>query len=87
MNCYLPYTLLHESDKIYHSNNIKIPSLKVYFSGLLIIIHWFCPLGFKIFQKKGGSDFPQEPSLTASNQQIYNFYKWIIFEKKRYCGK
>ena len=28
-----------------------------------------------------------EPSLIATNQQIYNFYKWIIFEKKRLCGK
>ena len=27
------------------------------------------------------------PSLAASNQQIYDFYKWIIFEKKRHCGK
>ena len=29
----------------------------------------------------------EEPSLIASNQQIYDFYKWIIFEKKRHCGK
>ena len=30
----------------------------------------------------------EEPSLiAASNQQIYDFYKWIIFEKKRHCGK
>ena len=26
-------------------------------------------------------------SLIASNQQIYDFYKRIIFEKKRHCGK
>ena len=29
----------------------------------------------------------EETSLIASNQQIYNFYKWIIFEKKRHYGK
>ena len=29
----------------------------------------------------------EEPSLTASNQQIYDFSKQIIFEKKRHCGK
>ena len=29
----------------------------------------------------------EEPSLIAYNQQIYNFYEWIIFEKKRHCGK
>ena len=26
-------------------------------------------------------------SLTASNQQICDFYKWVIFEKKRHYGK
>ena len=26
-------------------------------------------------------------SLIASNQQIYDFHKRIIFEKKRHCGK
>ena len=25
----------------------------------------------------------EEPSLITSNQQIYSFYKWIIFQKKR----
>ena len=29
----------------------------------------------------------EDPSFIASNQQTYDFYKWIIFEKKRYCGK
>ena len=29
----------------------------------------------------------EEPSLIASNQQIYDLYKWIIFEKKRHPGK
>ena len=29
----------------------------------------------------------EEPSLIASNQQINDFYKWIIFEKKKHCGK
>ena len=29
----------------------------------------------------------EEPSPIASDQQMYDFYKWIIFEKKRYCGK
>ena len=29
----------------------------------------------------------EEPSLIASNQRIYEFYKWIIFEKKTHCGK
>ena len=29
----------------------------------------------------------EKPSLIASNQQIYDIYKWIIFEKKRHCGK
>ena len=29
----------------------------------------------------------EESSLVTSNQQIYDFYKWIIFEKKRHCGK
>ena len=27
----------------------------------------------------------KEPSLVASNQQIYDFFKWIIFEKRRHC--
>ena len=27
-----------------------------------------------------------EPSLTASNQQIHDFYKCIIFLKRRHCG-
>ena len=26
-------------------------------------------------------------SLIASNEQIYNFFKWVIFEKKKHCGK
>ena len=29
----------------------------------------------------------EEPILVASNQQIYDFYERIIFEKKRHCGK
>ena len=29
----------------------------------------------------------EEPSLIASNQQIYDFYKRIIFENKRHSGK
>ena len=29
----------------------------------------------------------EEPSLIASNQQIHDFYKQIIFEKKKHCGK
>ena len=29
----------------------------------------------------------EEPSLIASNQQIYDCYNWIIFQKKRHCGK
>ena len=29
----------------------------------------------------------EEASLIASNLQIYDFYKRIIFEKKRHCGK
>ena len=29
----------------------------------------------------------EEASLIASNQQTYDFYKWIIFEKKRHSGK
>ena len=29
----------------------------------------------------------EELSFIASNQQIYAFYKWVIFEKKRHCGK
>ena len=29
----------------------------------------------------------EEPSLIMSNQQIYDFYKWIIFEMKRHCKK
>ena len=29
----------------------------------------------------------EERSLIASNQQISDFYKWIIFEKKSHCGK
>ena len=29
----------------------------------------------------------EEPSLIAPNQQIYDFYKWVSFEKKRHCGK
>ena len=28
----------------------------------------------------------EEPSLIASNQQICDFYKWIIFKKKKHCG-
>ena len=28
----------------------------------------------------------EEPCLIASNQQIHDFYKWIIFGKKRHCG-
>ena len=27
----------------------------------------------------------EEPSLIASNQQIYDICKWIILVKKRYC--
>ena len=26
-------------------------------------------------------------SLIASNQKIYDFYKWVTFEKKRHIGK
>ena len=29
----------------------------------------------------------EKPSLIASNQQICDFYKWVIFEKKNHCGK
>ena len=29
----------------------------------------------------------EELSFITSNQQIYDFYKWVIFEKKRHCGK
>ena len=29
----------------------------------------------------------EEPNLIASNQQMYDFYKWIIFEKESHCGK
>ena len=29
----------------------------------------------------------EKPSLIVSNQQIYDFYKYIIFEKKRHYGK
>ena len=29
----------------------------------------------------------EEPSLIASNQQIYDFEKWIIYEKKRHGEK
>ena len=29
----------------------------------------------------------EELSLIASNQQIYDFYKWAIFEEKRHSGK
>ena len=29
----------------------------------------------------------EEGSLTESNQQIYDFYKWVIFEKQRHCRK
>ena len=29
----------------------------------------------------------EEPSLIACNQQICDFYNWIIFDKKRHCGK
>ena len=29
----------------------------------------------------------EEPSPTTCNQQIYEFYKLVIFEKKRHCGK
>ena len=28
-----------------------------------------------------------KPSLIASNQQIHDFFKLMIFEKKRHCGK
>ena len=29
----------------------------------------------------------EEISLIASNEQIYTFYKWVIFWKKTHCGK
>ena len=29
----------------------------------------------------------EEPSFIASNQQLYDFYEWIIFGKKKYCWK
>ena len=29
----------------------------------------------------------EELTLTESNQQIHGFYKWVIFEKQRHCGK
>ena len=29
----------------------------------------------------------EELSFIESNQHIYDFYKWVIFEKKRHCGK
>ena len=28
-----------------------------------------------------------ELNLITCNQQIYDFYKWVIFEKERYCTK
>ena len=31
--------------------------------------------------------FHEKNSIIKSNQQIYDFYKWVIFEKKRHCGK
>ena len=36
----------------------------------------------------GGVGVSQEEfSFIASNEQIYDFYKWVIFEKKRHRGK
>ena len=29
----------------------------------------------------------EELTVTESNQQIYDFCKWVIFKKQRYCGK
>ena len=29
----------------------------------------------------------EELSLIASNQQIYKFYRWVVFETKIHCGK
>ena len=29
----------------------------------------------------------EELTLIESNQQICDFYKWVIFKKQRHCGK
>ena len=38
----------------------------------------FCLLTLALFE---------ESSITASNQQIYDLYKWIILENQRHCRK
>ena len=49
---------------------------------LRVCILFICTISISIFCVS-----QEELSLIASNQQIYDFYKWVIFEKKIHWGK